>query len=238
MDSSAILQAVSLGDLLYERLASLIEQGEFPEGSRLPGEVDLAERFNVSRPVIRETLSRLRETGVIVSRKGSGSFVQRRPTRPQKEPIVIGFAPISSLAELRKCFEFRVGVEGEAAYCAAKHRTPKALDGLRHALFRLEEAIATGAVGVDVDYDFHMLVARASDNDFIEAVMMSMRGSIEFAINLARSLSLKRPIDRLRSVQAEHVAVFQAIEAGDKEAARTAMRAHINNASIRVFEGT
>ena len=62
-------------------MAGLIDKGEFSEGGRLPAESDLASRFGVSRPVIREALSRLRVMGVIVSRKGSGSYVQNVVTR-------------------------------------------------------------------------------------------------------------------------------------------------------------
>ncbi len=67
--------------------------------------------------------------------------------------------------------------------------------------------------------------------------MESMRMPIEFAINLARSLAMTHPLDHLLTVQAEHVAMFEAIEAQDKEAARRAMRTHIRNACSRVFEG-
>jgi DNA-binding GntR family transcriptional regulator len=60
---------------------------------------------------------------------------------------------------------------------------------------------------------------------------------IEFAINLARSLTLTRPLEHLRAVQTEHVMMFEAIEAQDKDAARLAMRAHIEDACMRIFEG-
>ena len=67
--------------------------------------------------------------------------------------------------------------------------------------------------------------------------MQSMRTPIEFAINLARSLTLTRPLEHLRIVQAEHVVLFKAIEARDRDAARAAMRRHIENTCKRVFEG-
>ncbi len=92
-----------LGDQLAQRVALLIDSGEFSEGSRLPAESDLAERFGVSRPVIREALSRLRLMGVIVSRKGSGSYVQKRADRPEHAPSILGFGPVNSLAQIRKC---------------------------------------------------------------------------------------------------------------------------------------
>ena len=66
---------------------------------------------------------------------------------------------------------------------------------------------------MNADLEFHLAVARASGNEFFEAVMQSMRTPIEFAINLARSLTLTRPLEHLRAVQTEHVVMFEAIEA-------------------------
>jgi GntR family transcriptional regulator, transcriptional repressor for pyruvate dehydrogenase complex len=224
------------GDHLYERLASLIEEGEFTAGSRLPAEAELAERFSVSRAMIREALSRLRENGTIVSRKGAGSFVQRLPG-DAPERGCLGFAAISSLTQIRQCYQFRVAVEGEAAFWAAQNRSPEGLERLRGALDRMEDAIARRVVGMDADRDFHVAVARASGNEFFETTMLALRPALAFLINLSRSLSLTRPVSHMRRAQAEHIAIFSAIEAGDREAAREAMRKHIADTCTRMFDG-
>ncbi len=155
-------------------MAALIERGEFSEGLRLPPESELADRFGVSRPVIREALSQLRAMGVIVSRKGSGSYVQKRPDREPPAPAV-GFGPVNSLAQVRQCYDFRVSVEGDAACYAALNRTPEMLLTMRNALARMQAAIAEGTVGMNADFEFHLAIARASGNEFYEAVMESMR---------------------------------------------------------------
>jgi GntR family transcriptional regulator, transcriptional repressor for pyruvate dehydrogenase complex len=229
--------ALPLGEQLSHRVATLIQRGAFGEGGKLPPEAELADRFGVSRPVIREALSRLRAMGFIVSRKGSGSYVRKRALLPMQSSAMIGFGPLNSLAQVRQCFEFRVTVEGDAAYHAAQNRSPELLRVMRGALDRMEEAIATGVVGMNADFEFHIAVARASGNDFYETVMEALRTPIEFVINLARSLAMTRPLDHLLTVQAEHVAMFQAIEASDREAARLAMRTHVEHACQRVFEG-
>jgi DNA-binding FadR family transcriptional regulator len=188
--------------------------------------------------VIREALSRLRVMGVIVSRKGSGSYVQRRAELAPRAAVAADFRAVNSLAEVRKCYEFRIGLEGESAYYAAQNRTPEMLVAMREALDRMESATARGMVGMSADLEFHLGVARASGNEFFETVMESIRTPIEFAINLARSLTLRRPLDHLRTIQREHVVMFEAIEAHDKDAARHAMRTHVANACWRVFEGS
>ena len=195
----AVAPTARLGDRLSQHMAALIECGEFGEGDRLPAESDLAIRFGVSRPVIREALSRLRVMGVITSRKGSGSYVQKRAGRPAKLEATIGFGPLNSLAQVRKCYEFRVSFEGEAAYHAALNCTADTLLTMRDALRRMETAI--GEIGgMNADLEFHLAVARASGNEFFEAVMQSMRTPLEFAVNLARSLTLTRPVEHMLTV--------------------------------------
>lgn len=235
----SIAPVEKLGDRLYERLFGLIESGEFAEGSQLPTEYELAAQFNVSRPLIREVLSRLREKGIIVSRRGVGSFVCAVPApgpRPS-EVSAAGFPPISSLADVQKCYDFRIALEGEAAFFAARNRTEENLQELRSALDELEEIITTGKLGTDADYNFHAIVASCSRNPFFVQTMVMMRSSIRFAINLSRKLSLTHPTDRLRIVQAEHIEVFETIAAGDAERARHVMRRHLANACSRIFEG-
>src|SRR5436305_1766119 len=104
-DWGAVVPATRLADQLAHRIATLIDRGEFAEGGRLPAESELAERFGVSRPVIREALSRLRVMGMIISRRGSGSYVQKRAARPEAK-AQIGFGPVNSMAEVKKCYEF------------------------------------------------------------------------------------------------------------------------------------
>ena len=233
----SLAQPPRLGEHLSTRIAELIGRGEFDDDGRLPSELVLANRFGVSRPVVREALSHLRSMGFIVSRKGSGSYIKKPSETAPHRAGAVCFGPVSSLAEVRKCYELRIGLEGEAAYCAAQNRTPASLAAMREGLKRMEAAIARGQVGESADLEFHIAVARASDNEFFEAVMQSMRVPIEFAINLARSLTLTRPLEHLRAVQTEHVMMFEAIEARDRDAARLAMRTHIEDACRRIFEG-
>lgn len=236
-DWGMLTPAATLSDQLSQRIIALIQRGEFGDDGKLPPEAEIADRFGVSRPVIREALSRLRATGFIVSRRGSGSYVRQQALVPMQSSAAVGFGPLTSLAQVRQCFEFRIGVEGDAAYYAAQNRTPELLSTMRNALDRMDEAIATGQIGMNADFEFHLAVARASGNQFYETVMEALRTPLEFAINLARSLAMTRPLEHMLTVQGEHVALFEAIEAGDRDAARLAMRTHVEHGCMRVFEG-
>jgi len=223
----------TLSDLAYEKILSIIVSGEFQVGSKLPSEQSLSTQLSVSRPVLRQALKQLREDGIIVSRQGSGSFVQRRPGGE-----VLDFAPVGSIADIQRTFEFRAALEGEAAYLAAKRRTDEDLTALQKALKVLDQCVAEGNLGVEADEVFHIAVCHASANQYFVSARNSMKSNILTGINLTRNLSLLRPQERMQLVQEEHYAIYEAILASDQDAARAAMRDHIENAQNRVFEGT
>jgi DNA-binding FadR family transcriptional regulator len=217
---------------IYQRIFELIVAGEFAVNARLPSETDLAQRFGASRPVVREALARLRDDGIIVSRQGSGSYVKRRP-----DTAVLRFVPVGSIADIQRCFEFRVGLEGAAAALAADRRDDDDLVAIEAAFGALETCIRDGALGVDADERFHIAIAQATHNDYYVSVQASLHPHIAVGMNLARNLSLLRTAERLRAVQDEHRAIVDAIAARAADAARTAMQSHIDNARRRMFEG-
>ena len=182
--------------------------------------------------MVREALARLRANGVIDSRQGSGSYV-RRPTAVAEAH----FAPLGSIGDLERWYEFRSVIESEAAFLAARSRDAAALTKIRSALREHEREVAAGRTGDDADFAFHMAIAEASKNPFFVETMASVRNQVLFGISLARSLALKRPAGRHALVRAEHEAVFEAIRDGDPERARSTMRRHISNVRRRIFHG-
>ncbi|PWR00541.1 FadR family transcriptional regulator [Leucothrix pacifica] len=222
----------SLSDRVYERLLSMIVQGEIAVGDKLPTEHVLSEQMQVSRPILRQALKQLREDDVIVSRQGSGSFVKRRP-----DEAILDFAPVGSIADIQRTFEFRAAVEGEAAYLAAKRRSQADIDLMTAALKELDRCVENNELGVDADEAFHFAICRASDNQYFASARTSMNANILTGMNLTRNLSLMKPKTRLELVQQEHREIIEAIIEGDAPAARDAMRRHIDNARQRVFDG-
>jgi len=226
----APLRQSKLADQLYEQILAKIVSGALTEGGKLPSEGQLCELFGVSRPVVREALSRLQADGVVISRHGSGSFVQRRPNQAFAQ-----LAPIGSVADVMRCLEFRVALEGEAAALAAGRRSEADLARLEAALAELDQVIASGEVGSEADRSFHVAVAAASQNQlFVHAMEVYAEHTLK-GMELARRLSLRRSARRLQLVQQEHIRVFKAIKDEDAAAAREAMRTHIDNARMRVL---
>ncbi|MBM7328916.1 FadR family transcriptional regulator, partial [Agrobacterium sp. S2] len=128
--SAAARGETRLSDIIYEKIVGMISDGRFPVNERLPSEQNLASLFGASRPVVREALERLRNDELIVSQKGSGSYVRQQP-----DSSVLQQVPVGSLADVQRFFEFRAGLEASAAELAA--RNWQAADRVR-----IEQAIA------------------------------------------------------------------------------------------------
>ena len=215
---------------IYSDILNRIIEGEYKEGERLPTEHMLAERFSTSRPTVREALAQLRADGIIATRHGSGTTVMRRP-----DPDVRRFAPLETLSDIRRCYEYRVVVESGAASLAAQKADDEDIAAIRREWDNLQTIIETSGIGAKDDFAFHMAVARASKNQFFITALSGIQEQMVFSMNLSRNLSLVKSIERQRLVQQEHLEVLEAIQARDAVRASTAMRAHLEHAVNRMF---
>ena len=221
----------SLADVVFEGLTRAIKSGAYGDDERLPTEHDLAAEFQVSRPIVREALRRLREQGLIYSRRGSGSFVRQSGLR---EPL--GFGHLASIADLHRCYEFRITLEPEAAACAAGRHTERTMAAITAALGVMREATARNHHRDDADFDFHSAIARASENQYFATAMDALRDHIAVGMQF-HGMSLKVTPDGLAEVYAEHRGIHDAILAREAERARGLMRAHLVGSRDRLFEG-
>ncbi|WP_264210673.1 FadR/GntR family transcriptional regulator [Leisingera thetidis] len=223
----------TLADQVYDQLMAKILDEEYPVHSRLPAEEVLAQTFGVSRPIVRAALSRLRDDGIVQSRRGSGSYVLRQPDRQ-----LISFAPLESISDVQRCYEFRIDVEGAAAAWAARRRDDEDLAAMDHAYQVMEETYEQSGLGVEADQMLHLAVARATKNPFFASVLESLGEQIAFGVKLSRSLTLLDKPARQELVLAEHRAVLQAIRLQQPEVAEATMRHHITAAKDRMFVGS
>jgi DNA-binding FadR family transcriptional regulator len=220
-----------LADRIYERILGQIVLGESRVGDRLPSENQLCADYGVSRAVVREALARLHADGVTVTRKGAGTYVQKQPGRE-----FLRLSPIGGIADLMRCFEFRIALEGEAASLAAQRRRDDDLKAISEAFDELNEINAAGELGIQEDIRFHAAIAAASRNQIFIQTLQALHIHIWNGMNITRHISLTRNKDRLSLVQEEHSRVLSAIREGDREEARIAMRQHITNARNRALD--
>lgn len=221
----------NLSDSVYDRLQSAIKSGAYRDGERLPAEHDLSSEFQVSRPVVRDALKRLRDRGLIVSRRGAGSFVRSTGVR---DPL--GFGSVESIADLEHCYEFRITLEPAAAEAAARRRTGADLAAIEAALDTMREATDRKQHRDDADFAFHAAIARASQNPYVATAMEALKDHIAVGMQF-HGQSLKITADGLAEVFSEHLAIFEAIRAEQDDTARSLMHMHLSASRERLFKG-
>lgn len=222
----------ALAERVYHLIYSRISNGDYPANQKLPPEKTLAEEFGVSRPIVRAALERLREQGLVHSRQGAGSFVREVRTAP------LGFARVETIADIQRCYEFRICIETSAAALAAERRNPAALAEIETALSLLNAATDSMTHREDADYAFHLAVTRAANNQYFEASMRALREHIYVGMKLHGQSLMTDGAKGLREVFREHDAIFEAIRAGDAGLAESLMRGHLSHSRERLFGGT
>lgn len=206
-----------------------IRSGAFAPGERLPTEARLSEEFEVSRAVVREAIARLKAEGLVESRQGAGAFVARRLGAGVFR-MGPGLAEADGALEI---FELRLIVEVAAAERAALRRTPQQLEAIGAALARMDVALTCGEDGAMADDDFHCAIAAASGNPLIGRFVAFV--SQEFSASRVPTWSAEGVSRGLAgAAQDEHRAVFDAIAAGDVEAAGQAAQRHLLSAAGRL----
>ena len=230
-DNGAATKTETLGDQVYRQLLNAIKVGEFAGQARLPSEADMAAHFKVSRPVLRQALERLRASGIVTSKRGSGNFVVETV-----EPS-FAFDPLLSIPDVQRCLEFRCAVEAKAAGTAARKRTKLQLEVIERALHDFESVVASRQPAVEADIAFHMAIADATNNPFYVQTLKALRTHISFGIKLIQSLSSRPSAARLEGVIAEHQRIAQAIADRDIGAAELHMSGHLQAGIDRLFPG-
>ncbi|WP_408158554.1 FadR/GntR family transcriptional regulator [Herbaspirillum lusitanum] len=217
---------------VYENLFHAIVEGRIAVGSKLPSENDLATLFDVSRPVVRQALDRLREDQLVDSIRGSGTYVKEKPglaATPQDAD------PAGRIGHIMNGLELRLVIEPECAYMAALRRNNKDLEHMDKLLSGFEEVNAVGGIGHHLDYGFHEAIAMATANLRFVQVLKTLEYDVSHAVNMLRHLVHIEPWKRSQDAMDEHRQIFNLIRAQDAEGARRAMRGHIENARTRMF---
>lgn len=208
-------------DRSYNRLSlmimDMIKNGDVTVGDRLPPERVLAERFDVSRTAVREAIIALEIRGIVEVRGGSGIYVCGA------EPMQLVRDTAPGPFELLGA---RHAVEPEVAAIAATRAKDTDLDHISSALEELALTVEDKGANDSADRNFHIAIAAATGNSvllqIVEEVWDKARGA------LWRKLEEHFHTKALRdSALEEHRAIFAALVARDPEAARKAMRAHI-----------
>jgi GntR family transcriptional repressor for pyruvate dehydrogenase complex len=231
IDLPSPIERPRLSDTIYSQLLEEIMAGRFSTGDRLPTENQLAQRFSVSRPVVREALQRLQTDGVVIARQGSGTYVQRSPSHRVGE-----LTSQHSLHEVLQVMELRMALEELAAKLAARNRTDEQIKVIERARQALGEVFGQGVAAKEADYAFHRAIAVASGNGLLVETLDQLSERVKGAMNVTLSLTREASEQRRDRVLDEHDRIVHAIRVGDSESAGIAMRYHLDQARNRLLD--
>ena len=216
-------EITSVRDRVVEHVRRLIEKGTLGPGDRLPGERDLAQELGVSRPSVRSGLEALEAIGVVVSRRGAGTFIAEGPPD-------LGTEPLSLLASLHRLtaaemFEARLVLEVGVAGLAARHATADALATMADVVSEMFASLEDPKAFLVHDVRFHRAVAAGCGNRVLAALMEMV--SAQFYELRKQTIGRARDLRESAEMRGR---IYGAIRTRDREAAQAAMTEHLEAA--------
>lgn len=220
-----------LGVMVVHDLVTAIVTGEIKPGELLPTEAELTDHFGVSRTVIRESIKRLEEKGMIIVSQGRGTTVT-----DERHWNILDHVVMSALIEndatlgvLDELSSLRAELEAVMAREAAGRRTEAQLTELRAAMDHMRETIGDADASGEADIAFHGVIMGMSGHIITKGI--TRRLVDEAILNSERFRGTG--IEARRQTIIEHERIMEAINAGDADAAAATIREHITQAWAR-----
>jgi GntR family transcriptional regulator, transcriptional repressor for pyruvate dehydrogenase complex len=221
------LNVTRLSDQIVQQIETMILEGSFKPGDRLPPERQLAEQLGVSRPSLREAIQKLSARGLLSSRQGGGTYITSRLDAGFADPWqeMLGTHP-----ELhRDVLEFRRMLEGTVAQMAAERATQADIERIGGLFEQMEAAHRLEGLELtsEVDVKFHQALADAAHNALLTHVAASLLNMLHTHVhdNIANLFATGTVSKQLLD---QHRAVWEAVRDRDGAAARAAAEAHID----------
>lgn len=220
--------ATRLGVAVVHDLVSAIVKGDVAPGQALPPEEALAQHFAVSRTVIRESVKRVEEKGLITVAPGRGTIVEPTTSWNILDRVVLSvmLENDDSLGVLDDLAVIRGALEGAMTAATASHQSDDEIAQVRASLEEMERTVEDLDEFPEADLRFHFLVMTLSRNELASNITKIL---FSRARQSARFLG-HQTSDAHHLTLEEHRRVYDAIAAGDVAGAEAAMRTHIIDA--------
>ena len=215
-----------MSELLADKLAAMIMQGEYAHGEKLPNERELAERLGVSRTMLREATKQLAARGLVDIRRGVGTFVSETPG-VMSNPLGISAGGGKSVPEiLEDWYSVRMIIEGEAMEMAARNATDDELEELEGLLqAELELARTDYEDFMETDRSFHCALAHATHNVIMTRLIPTLHANVYYDFVRGYYPQLRRAYND--NVDVNHAAIVRHLKLRDGRGANLAMRCHM-----------
>ena len=231
------VETVNTSTRIIEQFVEMIRTNKLKPGNCLPSETSLAKSLGTSRATIREALSGLKALGVLESIPGKGNFIKKPNVHYQLDNIIDA---VRSRMSYLESMEARRAIEGEICFLAAKRRTDSALREIKISLEK-GKTIKTVDEFINVDYEFHLALATASENrlfiQFIKEALLKLDQPYYNIIRVAEDGDDSSSVERLFGKSYDdHEAIYESILNGDGTLARKNMLNHLQAAKQKFTE--
>src|SRR5215467_8599347 len=216
---------------VYEEVAKQIERlilKKLQPGDKLPSERELAEMLSVSRSSIRDAIRSLELMGLVEPRQGAGTIVREVSADTLVNPL--SSLLVRQQEQVSELLDFRKMLEPPLASRAATHASTEEIAEMEEILRRQDERLSHGHLAIEEDSEFHYSVAMASGNSVVLKVLDILMDLLRETRE--RSLQVE---GRQQKSQAGHRLILSAIKRHDQEAAKAAMRRHIEDVEEMVL---
>lgn len=210
-----------LSDRVAGQIERIVQDEALQPGDRLGSGRELAERFGVSRTVIRDALAALQQRGLVEQRPGVGVFV--RDGSRDVVANLLGQMLRFEAVTLGELFEARFVIEEHNARQAARHATPEQLERLSDLIAQMERA-RNGRQFIEADVEFHEALADAARNRVFTAILRGLHPVLLDSMNHGLAFEGARAAALI-----DHRAILQALGRHDAATAERAMREHLEH---------
>ena len=217
------IKKINAVEQVFEQMKSLLIDGTWRSGDKLPSENELSDAFGVSRMTIRQAMQKLKALGLLETRIGSGSYV-REPSPEDSLNDLIPLMYIGSPSQLH-VFQFREMIDSESVRIATPIASDKHIERLENILEQMKKASKEDNKEAFSNYDFkfHMTIVKLTENPMIikayEILLNVLTDSMDSVIE---KMKYKPALDF-------HKRIIDAIKARDEVLAEQLMHEHIKH---------
>jgi GntR family transcriptional repressor for pyruvate dehydrogenase complex len=219
-DAFAPVLKQSLSDKLAQRIRGMIQKGDYGQGDRLPPIMEMAKRFSVGHPTIREALKKLETMGIVEIRHGSGVYVSR------SEEVLVLASPDYPGTVTKKLLldliDTRMPLEMKSVAEAVKNATLDDLVEMRRLLKQAGDNFDDDVVLNETNMGFHRQIAIASGNTVLLQLLDVLRDLFTEEQRLILGIFGSRDRDHR-----EHLAILESLENRDEAVGVERMRKHL-----------
>lgn len=219
------IKKVNLSTQLVETMTGLIESGHWEPGMKLPNELELSSSFNVSRNIMREGMKILENFGILESKAGIGTFIAESAMSSIHNMRF--FDDLKNNSSVETILETRLIIEPQLSYYAALRGTDEDLSVLRDIFADGNEYPNQDQLSRKEDFDFHMCIAKASGNNILESLLLTMLDQLKSSKYVEFDQHARSEI--VKDSYGDHRDIAVAILEHQPERARDLMQKHLSS---------